>query len=520
MRPFIHQTLHQLRPEQLPRSGAVILLFAIVLPIALTVVGLVIDGGLMMAEHRRLQYVADAAATTAASEINRRSTSAVATTAAVDCVRVQNLLNDASVTVEIPPASGQFMGRSGYVAVNVERNYRTSFIRIISGAGSRPVRIRSVAGTENATQGVALALLDPQPTPITVTGLPLGLGTLALPQLQVGALELLGLGRMKVNGAVVVNANWGRVDESNKPTGHSNLPPYGISCTPILPLTKLAATDIRVSGGVDQPGNYGHSTAGKPSPLVANRMPMVDPFKDLPVPTVNSDSKNVYSNVRGGRTIVALPAVAPIVNNLLPIVQLPPILDMTVVLEPGIYDWIEVVSGPVRFQPGVYIIRGKNPLTGIPLSIIGGQITAEGVLFYITESASYSSSSGGSDASEGETTPPPLNQTTLLPSAVVNLALLGSKYSGLNDPSSPFHGMLFYQQRHSRKPMIFVAEQLLGGVSLTGTIYAKWGQVIFAANGTYDLKIAAGTARFVNVLELNLSPTSLFPPARDVFLVQ
>ncbi len=63
-------------------------------------------------------------------------------------------------------------------------------------------------------------------------------------------------------------------------------------------------------------------------------------------------------------------------------------------MQPGVYDWIEIISGNVTFAPGIYIITGANPLTGVGLSILGGTVTANGVLFYITNSTSFDPSSG------------------------------------------------------------------------------------------------------------------------------
>ena len=49
-----------LRPGR--RPGKVLVLFTMLLPVLLGLVGLVVDGGLMMAAQRRVQNAADAAA--------------------------------------------------------------------------------------------------------------------------------------------------------------------------------------------------------------------------------------------------------------------------------------------------------------------------------------------------------------------------------------------------------------------------------------------------------------------------
>lgn len=488
------------------RRGKVVVILAIALPMLFGMLGLVIDGGLLMEEHRGLQTVADAAATTAAREISLGKSAAEATQAATELVREHNEMSDATVTVNRPPTSGPYAGNDDYVELIVARNLANNFIQVVSGESSKSVSARAVAGLENATEGIALITLDPDPAPITITGLPAGLTLPTLPSTSLGGLELLGLGQMKVEGAVIVNSEWGGVDENGDPAGNEPMlgfVQHGLSCMPILPLTKLRAHDIRVTGGVDDPENYGHFTSGEPNPLQANKAPAPDPLKSLPVPTVAADPMNVSAVERGTVNIVSLPLVGP-----------------PVTLRPGVYESINIVSGKVIFEPGVYIIRNKSALTGISLSIVAGQVTAEGVMFYITDSSGYSPANGLPDANDGETVPPAPAVTALVPSVVVNAGLLGSSFSGLNSPGSPFDGMLFYQRRTDRRPIAIVAEQLLGGSSLSGTVYAKWGQLLFVGHGTYDLRFAVGTARFVNALACTLNPTNPFPPVREVYLVE
>ncbi|OYW11848.1 MAG: hypothetical protein B7Z55_18855, partial [Planctomycetales bacterium 12-60-4] len=115
-------------------------------------------------------------------------------------------------------------------------------------------------------------------------------------------------------------------------------------------------------------------------------------------------------------------------------------------MQPGVYDYIQIVSGKVTFQKGIYVIRGKNPLTSIPLQIIGGEVTANGVMFYLTDSPSYSAASGTPDSDDGEDAPSGPTVGTILPSAVINAGLFGSRYTPLDAPGSPFHGMLLYQR--------------------------------------------------------------------------
>ena len=129
-------------------------------------------------------------------------------------------------------------------------------------------------------------------------------------------------------------------------------------------------------------------------------------------------------------------------------------------LNPGVYDWIEIVTGRVVFNPGVYVIRGVNPLTRIGLNILAGRVTANGVMFYMTNSTGYSAGAGSPDSADGETVPAVPGLGSLLPSAVINIGLLGSQFTPLDDPSSPFDGMSIYQRRQDRRPIVILNDDL------------------------------------------------------------
>lgn len=482
------------------RQGKVLILMAILMPTLFGILGLVIDSSLLMHEYRSLQQVTDAAATTAALELSRGESLAVAKARATEIVQTHNNLSDATLTVNVGPTSGLYVGQSNYVEVIVNRQSPTYFIQVIRGESIQNVTTRAVAGIENATSEAAMVVLDPDPPGITVGGIPLSVTI--YPSIHLGGLESLGLGRLKVEGSVHVNTEWGGKDEEGLPVGDPMFLRSSVTCTPLLPLTKVLSEDLRVVGGVDNPNNYGHLDSSSDCPLQANRRPVPDPLIDLPAPSAAVDPDNVSSVNRGSVNVINLPILAP-----------------PVVLRPGVYNYINVIAGPVRFEPGVYIVRGVNPLTQIAVSILAGPVTAEGVMFYITDSGGYSTDNGSPDSGDGETVPPDYSVTTLLPSVVINAGLLGSKYTPLNDPGSPFDGMLLYQRRTDRRPIVLVAEQLIGSTNLSGMIYSKWGHLIFAGHGTYDLALCAGSIRVVNVLECKFNPTRKFLPAKDVFLV-
>jgi hypothetical protein len=257
-----------------------------------------------------------------------------------------------------------------------------------------------------------------------------------------------------------------------------------------------------VVGGVDDQNNYADYAKGQPSPLRANALPVPDPFDQLPVPSTATDSINVSTTNYGGVQVVQIPLIiAPKVLN------------------PGVYDWIEVVSGSVIFNPGIYIIRSVNPLTQIGLNIGGGIVTANGVLFYITNSTSFDPTTGAPDSGDGDTQPAAPGTSAIAPSVVINAALPGTSFSPLG-AGSLFSGMMIYQRRQDYRPIVVAYQSLLGSAAFQGVVYAKWGHFLFAGDGTLNMSIVAGTARLVPELGLTIQPVSLLPPANDVYLVE
>jgi hypothetical protein len=476
------------------------LLFLVVaLPAVLGFVGIVLDGGMLYSTREDLRHAGDAAATAAAVDLWLGRSTGGARQTADDYLRDLNAFDEAIVETNIPPGSGPYAGRSGFVEVIAEYPYQTKIIHLVGASQASRVRTRSVAGPVPSTAGAAIVVLDPGPPAVSVgITLPLVLNFPAL----LGGLEVEGLGTVSVDGAVLVNTAWGGVDEQGNPAGETSGPPYGISCTPLLPLTRLRARDIRVVGGVDRSQNYAAWTAGQSSPLKANRLPVPDPFAELPVPADSIAPADVDTTLRGGVRVVGLPLIGP-----------------PTVLRPGIYEYIEVVSGNVVFQPGIYIIRGKSPLTSAALSIVGGTVVGEGVMFYITDSPTFDPVGGSPD--QGDHSEPTAPQTlALTPSVVINAALPGSRLTPLSSVGSPFNGMLLYQRRQDYRPIVVVCQNLIGSTTISGTIYAKRGHFIFAGDGTHDLRIVAGSVRLAPVLGLTLAPSQPLPPARDVYLVE
>ena len=487
--------------HQIHRSGKALIFVILAMPMIVGIIGLVIDGSLILHEYRETQHATDAAATAAAYSYSQGESSFTTTLRARDMVQTHNELPEANVELNSPPLNGPYSGDLDYFEVFVSRESDTLFMQLANRFTRRSVRTRAVAGYKDSTVRAAITILDPDPLPITITGLPISLPS--LPNHHLGGLEVLGLGQVRVEGAVVVNNEWGGVDENGDLAGASTGLRNALRCTPILPLTKLLAEDIYVVGGVDTPDNYGHLDGSQPSPLVANKSPIQDPLRGLPVPSLASDPVNVNATPRGVANIVNIPLLSP-----------------PIVLEPGVYDWIHVVTGPVQFEPGIYVIRGRNPATGVSLLIGGNSVNMNRVMFYITDNASFTPVTGHPDRGEDSSSPPPSGLTNLVPSAVINGTLLNTQLSPLTDAASPFNGVSLFQARNDRRPIVLVSEQLLGSSSVSGTIYSKWGNVIVVANGRHDLGIVAGSCRIVSALDSVFRPSQTFAPPQEVFLVE
>jgi hypothetical protein len=79
---------------------------------------------------------------------------------------------------------------------------------------------------------------------------------------------------------------------------------------------------------------------------------------------------------------------------------------------------------------------------------------------------------------------------------------------------------LIDQRRVDRRPIVLADQSILLAGTITGSIYGKYSQVVFACNGTFYLRFVSGAMRFANLLQTTLAPTQLLPPAQDVYLVE
>lgn len=457
------QQLSKTRPRQPRRprrgpAGKVLILVVLTLPILLGMTGLVADGGFLMTTRRKAQNAADMASLAGAMKLlqNKPKSESIAT--AIKFAKNYNGLNTGpDPVVNIPPLTGLYAGNANFVEVIATVPVSTVFIQILNVGSNLTVSARAVAGIENVNIDGALVALDPGAIP---------------------GMEVTGAARLIVNGGLVVNSQGGGVDASGNAVPNT----LGGYAAEIIGNASIQATFVRVVGGVNNPGSFPNLTAAVP--------PVDDPLLGLPIPTTSSDPNHVSSDFFGDVTV-----------------------HKTSTLLPGVYTSIKINGTPtVTFNPGVYILKGGG------LSVNGGAtLQGTGVMFYNTGS-DFNVISGAPDTQGGGS--PPSNPTgstfgsfDLGGNAVFNV-------TPINDASSPFNGMSFYQRRANT-----MAIKLTGtsGQNI-GTFYAKWAQLQVSGNaeltvngrlyvGSYQQR---GSTAHVTIIP----PAGSAPQTPQVFLVE
>jgi len=151
------------------RPAVVAALVAVSLVALVGVLAIAVDGGMLLANRRRVQTAADAAALAAAVDLannyakNRgtdpsgTAAQSAVTTAAANGFTTAN----STVTVNIPPKSGPFAGNTnGYVEVIIQFNQPRAFSNIWA-KGNLVVTARAVARGQASTSSIGILLLNP-----------------------------------------------------------------------------------------------------------------------------------------------------------------------------------------------------------------------------------------------------------------------------------------------------------------------------------------------------------------------
>ena len=142
-------------------SGGTLVLSALAVTVLLGMAGLAIDTAIWFTNKRQVQSVADAGVVSAVTVLAKSGTAEAARQAVLDNAAFNGFVDgsDGQVIVNLPPASGPNVGRSGYVEVVVSHPVPASLASLFGG-GEVNVQARAVGGVVTAGSNCVLAL-DP-----------------------------------------------------------------------------------------------------------------------------------------------------------------------------------------------------------------------------------------------------------------------------------------------------------------------------------------------------------------------
>jgi hypothetical protein len=275
----------------------------------LAVLAMALDGGLTLEKRRSVQAAADAAALAAAADLwdhywanngldpNGTAAASARTTAAANGYNNDGTTN--TVTVNINPLSGDFVGVHGYAEVIITLNQPRGFSRIW-GSNTVPIKGRAVAG---GTPGdVAILMLNPHETVAAQIG---------------DNVTILNNGQIYINSDATVYGEF-KADHGNN-------------------AIFIESTGRLICGGINSVGSMGIELGGTVTytgggALRTGLTPWPDPFASIPEPSI------VGQPNRGNVTVSA---------------------DGTI--QPGIYSKITVKKNiHATMAPGIYFLGGGS----------------------------------------------------------------------------------------------------------------------------------------------------------------
>jgi hypothetical protein len=296
------------------REGTVVVAVAVSLIGLLAFLALSLDGGMVLEKRRTVQGVSDSAALAAASELYARAVTepqGVDATGAAKAIARQiatdngytDGVNGATVTVNIPPLSGQFKGMQFHAEVIITAPQARHISRVFGPSTNVSTTGRAVAkGTSVTTANGIIALNPTQKSSVVATG------------------------NASIN---VVNANV-IVDSSNTAAMNNN----GTGAT-------MTATK-----GFALTGTPGYTGGGFTGPITSGQAPTPDPLRFLPPPPIPTTVQKVKMPINGDNPVTLKPGlyVGGISIN----------SKATVTLSPGIY----------YMQGGGFSISGQGNVIG------------------------------------------------------------------------------------------------------------------------------------------------------------
>jgi len=293
-------------------KGAIALMFAMMLPVIIGFVGMGVEVGLWYSAKRSLQSAADAAAIAAAYEVSSGSSAAtIASAAQTDAVRNGFDTAIGTITLNVPPTSGAYVGQANAVEVLVSEPRQTLFAAILTTAS---VTIVSRAVALSGGDGDACVL--------------------ALNTTKQKAMEFSGNSNINATGCVVASNS-----------SHSS----SIEITGSGTVTSDSLSSV---GGYSTQGAATLNTVTAPQ---TNASAFTDPYAGIDVPAYSACDQSEYKNTPSDTaTITPYSTTVPYVfcNGL--------DIKGTLNLSPGIY----VIDG------GTFNLNAGAALTGTNVSII------------------------------------------------------------------------------------------------------------------------------------------------------
>ena len=236
--------------------GMAILMMALLLALFLAFAGLVLDGGHMYFEKRRMQGAADAAAYGGALELKRGVRPTL--DAEVEIVIAgrddanrngfEHGIGTIDVAINHPPATGPHTGSMSHVEAVITRTVPTFFMRVLN-IDSANIRARGVAGLENNGEACVIAL-DPA-----------------------------GNGALRLAGNALLDAKCGVLSNSMDPCGME-----------VKGSAEVSGTWIGVAGGHCGGGTYN-------PPVQDGALQLIDPLASMTPPAYKSVTP-VFNNVK------------------------------------------------------------------------------------------------------------------------------------------------------------------------------------------------------------------------------
>ena len=438
--------------------GQILVLFAGGILAIMLVAALAFDTGVMLVERRDQQNAADAAALAGARYLPANP--AQAESAARDLATRNGFTNgveSATVSVYIPPISGEFVGRSGFIQVAIAST-RPSIFAGVMGVGGWNVGASAVA-TNEAGVGAPFAMLALDPT---------------------GCEALLVSGNGEVNSAGNIQVNSTCTDGALKRVGG------GVISITAPDAACNVVGDIKSNGSGSMTCTQVEGAPSIPDPLEALAAPPVPALPAAPVQEAGSPM-----DIPAGCPGAVAPSVPASAADPATCQFQSSYAGTTWRLFPGYYPGgIKLQGGTFYLEPGIYYIGGGGvEVKGIGAAAIsvasGGTTLGGGILIYDTEAYLFH------DQCAAGTAPDPDVQcigTIELNGADATIQLWPL------DTGSDWDGLVIFQDR-----LLSVSGDdifINGGsseVTVRGTIYAPSGDVRVNGNGgtvTLDQVIA------------------------------